>query len=91
MKNSNQLQIIHSRGNHWIVAATILACDGTTHVYDSLYSTIDDETKMIIHNLFEPLSRVELINRLIGKTGLFAIAISTALAFGLNPATITFN
>ena len=91
-----QLQIIHSRGNHWMVASTILAGDyGVVQVYDSIYSSIDDETKRIIHNLFDPASLLELVKipKQIGgqDCGLYAIAISTALAFGLDPAIITFN
>ena len=41
-ENHNQVQIIHSRGNHWIVASTIHARDGVVQVYDSVYSTVDD-------------------------------------------------
>ena len=32
-----QIQIIHSRGNHWIVASMVLAEDGQVKVYNSIY------------------------------------------------------
>ena len=37
----NQLQIIHSRGDHWIVASTVNHRESDTGVlvYDSLYRT----------------------------------------------------
>ena len=39
-----QIQIIHSRSNHWIVASTVLVEDGQVKVYDSIYCTLDRET-----------------------------------------------
>ena len=82
-ENHNQVQIIHSRGNHWIVASTIRARDGVVQVYDSVYSTVDDGTRSVINNLFPPSSSVELIKvqKQIGRKecGLFSCAISTAL------------
>ena len=41
--NGGGLQIIHDRGNHWIVASTI-SSDKSIQVYDSVYSTVNDET-----------------------------------------------
>ena len=38
------LQIIHDRGNHWVVASTIGCADGVK-VYDSVYSSIDKELR----------------------------------------------
>ena len=48
----NELQIVHTRGNHWIVASTILSFPDTVTVYDSLYDEIDFETSCIILKLF---------------------------------------
>ena len=94
-ENHNQVQIIHSRGNHWIVASTIHARDGVVQVYDSVYSTVDDGTRSVINNLFPPSSSLELIKvqKQIGgkECGLFSCAISTALAFRLDPETLSFN
>ena len=41
----NELQIIHSRGNHWIVASTLLSKRGYVNVYDSLYDSVDEDTQ----------------------------------------------
>ena len=94
-ENHNQVQIIHSRGNRWIVASTIHARDGVVQVYDSVYSTVDDGTRSVINNLFPPSSSVQLkkVQKQIGRKecGLFSCAISTALAFRLDPETLSFN
>ena len=37
------IQIIHDRGNHWIVASTIDS-DQSVQVYDSVYSTVNAKT-----------------------------------------------
>ena len=50
----NKLQIIHcSKQNHWIVASTVNYKLEEVLVYDSLFSTIDKETRKIIQNLFQ--------------------------------------
>ena len=45
------LQMIHSKGNHWVVASTI-ASPTTVQVFDSLYSSIGDMTTKLLMNLF---------------------------------------
>lgn len=95
-KNTRVIQIIHSRGDHWIVASTLLPTDSSVLVYDSVYHTLDQTTKKIIFNyLFPALKSVEMvqINRQKGGVdcGVFAVAISTALAHQQNPAMITFD
>lgn len=52
MPTVNQLQIVHTRGNHWIVASTILSSPGVITVYDTLYDTVDSDTADVILNLF---------------------------------------
>ena len=42
--NSQALQIIHSRGDHWIVATTIQCPANTVRIYDSVYSHADKAT-----------------------------------------------
>ncbi len=93
---SNGLQIIFVRGNHWIVASSI-ACDtDTIQAYDSLYSTVSEDSKEVIFNLFEK-SRTKIIevsvqNQRGGRDcGLFAVDISTALLFGIDLTTIQFH
>ena len=45
---SDALQILHGRGNHWIVIRTIGCCPGSVKVFDSLYSSIDQATLLLI-------------------------------------------
>ena len=49
LKNSNGVQIVHSRGHHWIVASR--ASSGVVKVYNSVYDTVDKETANVILNL----------------------------------------
>ncbi len=45
---SRGVQIVHSHGNHWIVASTINCQQGEVAVFDSLYASIDESTKAVI-------------------------------------------
>ena len=47
LKDKHSVQIVHSRGDHWIVAARVRV----VKVYDSVYDTVDKETAMIILSL----------------------------------------
>ena len=94
LRSNDQLQVIHSRGDHWIVAST-LSSEGVVNVYDSVYSNVNKETKAIICNLFGTQSSVRSvpIPRQMGgqDCGLYAIAIATALAFGEDPVAMKFR
>ena len=94
-EEKEQIQIVHSRGDHWIVASSIHAAGTEVLVYDSVYQTLDSTTNSIILNFFPTSTSAELveINRQTGgeDCGVFAIAIATALAFSKNPVAITFN
>ena len=96
-RSNSQLQIIHSRGDHWIVASTLAVgtSEEVVHVYDSVYSTVNKETRVIVYNLFgaQSLIRSVSIPREMGgqDCGLYVIAIATALAFGNDPAAMKFR
>ena len=64
-------------------------------MYDSLYCTLDQPTENNISNLFPAATITKLVqvNRQTGglDCGVFAVAISTALAFQQNPAVIKFD
>ena len=64
-----KIQIVHSRGDHWIVAATMLAND-KVFVYNSVYHTIDQTTKSILSNLFPASTSTKLVqvNKQKGRT-----------------------
>ena len=61
----NKLQIIHcSERHHWVTASTVKAAPGVVIVVDSLFKSIDTETKSIILNLFQHTAsepRIKLI------------------------------
>ena len=82
----NQLQVIHSRGNHWILASNIGTGNGEVSVYDSIYSSVDKATMAIITDLFQS-SKVKIVKspkqRGGNDCGVFAIAMATALAHGV--------
>ena len=94
LTSKEHLQIIHSRGNHWIVDSRIQAEDSVVSVYDSIYNTIDEGT-LVIKNLFRQsfsLESVPIEKQIGGRDcGLFAIGISVALCLGLDPATLKFD
>jgi len=88
------IQIMFDREDLWIVASTIFTKAGQVKVYDTVYTTINKETKAVISYLYGPTASPRLVN--ISKQkggadcGLFAIAIATTLALRLDPAEITF-
>jgi hypothetical protein len=95
VKIARGVQILFVRGNHWIVASN-LSCDSSVvKVYDSLYSTVDEETKEVVINLFKCSNDIVLLNTQIQKggqdCGLFAISIVTALLFGIDIASIRLD
>ena len=87
------IQIIHTRGNHWIVASTVGCSEGEVKVYNSLYQSVHDDTRSLVINLFElgnnPKITLLNTNKQGGGAdcGLFAIATATALAFGTSLST----
>ena len=89
------LQIMHCRGNHWLVVSTIGCSAGAVKVYDSLYSSLDKATEGLICKVFAADAaniRIEQGPKQSGvkDCGLFAIATATLLAAGENPASIAF-
>ena len=93
--NHPKLQIVHDRGNHWLVASTIFSeKDEVIIVYDSVYSSLDANTVTILKNLFGALSSFQVANTRKQTGGkdcsLFAIATSTLLACNFDPVKVTF-
>ena len=89
---TNKVQIVHCRArNHWITATTVDCLKGIVKVYDSLFGSINQNTKSIIQNLFavdDSQLQIKLLKsqKQLGSTdcGLFSIANAAAIAFGLN-------
>ena len=90
----NQLQIVHTRGNHWIVASTILSSPGVVTVYDTLYDTVDSDTGDVILNLFGGNLKINMATiqkqRGASDCGVFSIANAVQLAKKSDPAKISY-
>ena len=91
--NEYALQILHSRGDHWIVATTVQCNPGEVRVFDSVYASLDDGTHETVERMFgghTGFLRVTTMNvpkQQGGKDcGVFAIAVCTCLAFGGDPS-----
>ena len=90
------MQIIHSHGDHWIVAATVGDEKGNqVKIYDSLYESTDDGTHKVISNIFESLATSHSIETPrqsgVDDCGLYAIANATSICHNWDPAVITFD
>ncbi len=80
------VQIIHDRGNHWILASSVCHTD-VVKIYDSIYSNVDGKTKDVVVNLFhaQNLEVVGTQKQAGGEEcGLFAIATATAILFAVS-------
>ena len=88
------VQIIHTRGNHWIVASNLRSSNCEIQIFDSLHTSVHKDTQM---NLFETNGKVNLKMAEMSKQegtqdcGVFAIAAATAIAFGVNPVQLQHN
>ena len=92
------LQIIYcEERNHWVVASRLGSSHNPIKVHDSFFKSIDKETKQVILNMFKKVGKVKIdsvdipVQRGSTDCGVFAIAITTSLAFGNDPANITFQ
>ncbi len=90
------LQIIHSRGDHWTVAS-VNAIHPTppakVTVYDSVYDSLDSETKATVTALFRMRFQMSRLQKQEGgrDCGLFTIAVSIALALNPNHSKMNFD
>lgn len=89
------VQILHSRGNHWIVISNIECGQGKMIVYDTIYSEIDDETIKLIYSITKA-TKISLVHNLqkqegVNDCGVFAIAIATSLLSKTIPVSNRFT
>jgi len=88
------VQIIHTHGNHWMVASNVRSGDCEIEIFDSLYASVHKDTQNIIIYLFEctgiPVLKMSETSKQEGVNdcGVFAIAAATALAFGSDPVQV---
>ena len=90
------LQILHDRGNHWLVASNIGCPENTINLYDSVFSNVSDGTWKVIQNLFQAtnstaISMVDMQKQTGGNDcGLFAIAVTVTLLHKCNVSSTKF-
>lgn len=92
------IQIIHcEQQKHWIVAVRSDSCHNPIRIYDSLFKTVDAESKHTLMNLFKKVGKFKFtsvnmqIQRGSNDCGLFAIAVATDLAHGNDPVNVIFE
>ena len=90
------LQILHDRGNHWLVASNIGCPENTINLYDSAFSNVSDGTWKVIQNLFQAtnstaIKMVDMQKQTGGNDcGLFAIAVTVTLLHKCNVSNTKF-
>ena len=90
----DQVQVIHDRGDHWIVASNVGCKRKEVNMYDSVYSSVNKETENVVFKMFNGGSKMTINMRPFQKQsggadcGLFALAAVTALAFNINPSIL---
>ena len=90
------VQIMHSRGNHWITATSAnVEAANQVNVFDSMYDDIDEGTCNILSNVFGsaavPCSVKIHKQSGVDDCGLFAIANATSVCYGQDPAVMNFD
>ena len=69
--------------------------EGNVPVYDSLYTTIDSNTVILLEKMFGKMLSLELVRmqRQCGSKdcGFFALRVCTAIAHGIDPSKIKFD
>lgn len=89
------IQMIHTRENHWIVASTVGCCAQEVRIYDSLFTSVDCNTSLLLKQIFG--QRIKIVvgtsprQEGVHDCGVHAIAVSTALACGVLPESIKFD
>lgn len=95
---ADSLQILHTRGNHWIAVSTVSCTTEDITVYDSKYSRLSSDTETLLARLVHTDKSVVSVNianvtKQSGSSdcGLFAVAYITHIAFGLNSCLCVFQ
>ena len=51
------VQIVHTQGNHMIVASSLRCSESEIEIFDSLYTSVDNDTQSLLLSLFETNGR----------------------------------
>ena len=98
-RGSKSVQILHVNGDHWMTVSTVdCTAEEDIIVYDSKYSSLSQETKLLLSQLVhtdKPTFQIKMANvsKQSGTTGcgLYAIAYATHVAFGRDPCVFIFK
>ena len=92
------VQVLNTRGNHWIVISTIGCSPGSVNVFDSLHWKLSPHDKKVVACLLNSKEKEIKINYVDvqwqsggNDCGLFAIAFATSLCAGQNPALASYK
>ena len=90
------LQVIHTGGNHWVLASNVNDTVSEITVYDSLHNTVDkctlDLLKHLLNNVHIKVFAIQpQIQEGPHDCGLFALAFCTSLAAGEDLLNIKFD
>ena len=95
LKITKYVQIIHSRGDHGMVAATVGDEKGNQmKIYDSLYESIDDGTHKVISNIFGSLATthsIETPKQSVDNCKLYIVANAKSICHNQDTAVLTFD
>ena len=92
--DTNKLQIIHCRGNHWVAVSSVGCKNDSVYVFDSLYTFLDETTKQVVSRQFHARCIImQPMQKQLGRTdcGLFALAVITAICHGKDPFQMHFK
>ena len=84
------VQILHVRGDHWVVISNLLCPENEIRLYDTVYSDTDQPTKALLIEIFNEGVQVTVDDQLQKQNGdrdcgVFCIAITTSLLHNLVP------
>lgn len=91
------IQILHTGTDHWLCISSIGCSPGVVHLFDSFYNDViltevEEQTQDLLGGKQVHLVYVPVRQQTNGSDcGVFAIAFATCLAFGENPAHVTFD
>ena len=91
------IQILHTGSDHWLCISSIGCSPGVVHLFDSFYNDViltevEEQTQDLLGSKQVDLVYVPVQQQTNGSDcGVFAIAFATCLAFGENPAHMTFD
>ena len=88
------VQILHVRGNHWVVISNLQCHDNEIKYYDTIYNDIDQQTQDLLDNMFGENVTVTVDTQVQKQKGdkdcgVFCIAIATSLLHNQAPGPFT--